>query len=291
LIPNLSFSRKYIVILAFLFPGIISCGNRDNSTPESSKLSPVIISKIDKKEMILIPAGEFVMGTNKTDPENTHQKIGSVKPLYLDQQPERKIKLDQYYIDKYEVTNREYKLFIDSTQYADFPTLWQDGTYPADIADHPVTNITWSEAMAFALWAGKTLPTEVQWEKAARGPDGNIFPWGNEFIKGKANMGKGSIKTTMAVGSNPGDTSAYDVFDLAGNVMEWTQDWYQPYPGSQHKSQRFGKKFKVLRGNSFQKGGHYFLEAYQFAFYRTEADPNDYFENVGFRCVYLPEVN
>ena len=230
------------------------------------------------------------MGTNMTDSENTHQKIGAVKPLYLDQQPERKIKLDAYYIDKYEVTNREYKLFVDSTQYVDLPTLWKDGSFPKDLADHPVTNITWSEAMAYALWAGKSLPTEAQWEKAARGSEGNIFPWGDEYIKGKANMGKGSLKTTMAVGANPGDVSPFKVFDLAGNVMEWTQDWYQPYPGSEYKSQRFGKKFKVLRGNGFQKGGHYFLEAYQFLFYRTEADPNDYFENVGFRCVSLPDT-
>jgi len=279
---------KYIFLLLILFPYMVSCGIEDQSRPESPSLEPVLISKIDNKEMILIPAGEFVMGTNKTDSENTHQKIGSVKPLYLDQQPERRINLEAYYIDKYEVTNREYKLFIDSTQYIDLPTLWKDGSYPEDLANHPVTNITWSEAMAYALWAGKTLPTEIQWEKAARGPEGNIFPWGDKYIKGNANMGKGSLKTTMDVGSNPGDKSSYKVYDLAGNVMEWTQDWYQPYPGSDYKSQRFGKKFKVLRGNSFQKGGHYFLEAYQFLFYRTEADPNDYFENVGFRCVFLP---
>ena len=267
-----------------LSPLLTSCGNADRSVENPA----VKISKIDKKEMVLIPAGEFLLGTNKTDPKNTHQKIGSVKPLYLDQQPEQKIKLDSYYIDKYEVTNREYKLFVDSTQYVDFPSLWVNGTYPIELADHPVTNITWSEAMAYALWAQKTLPTEAQWEKAARGSEGNIFPWGDEYVKGNANMGAEGKKQTAPVGSYPGDVSPYNVYDLAGNVMEWSLDWYQPYSGSAYRSQRFGKKFKVLRGNGFQKGGHYFLEAYQYLFYRTEADPGYYFENVGFRCVSLP---
>jgi len=274
-----------------LSPLMVSCGNADRPAVKSPYLPPVEISKIDNKEMILIPAGESIMGTNMTDPEKTHQKIGAVKPLFLDQQPERIIRLDAYYIDKYEVTNKEYKQFIDSTQYVDLPSLWVNGTYPKDLADHPVTNITWGEAMAYALWARKTLPTEAQWEKAARGSDGKVFPWGDEFVKGNANMGVEGEKKTAPVGSHPGDVSSYNVYDLAGNVMEWTLDWYQPYPGSDHKSQRFGKQFKVLRGNGFQKGGHYFLEAYQFLFYRTEADPNDYFENVGFRCVSFPEVN
>ena len=85
--------------------------------------------------------------------------------------------------------------------------------------------------------------------------------------------------------SYPDDISPYDVYDMAGNVMEWTMSWYQPYPGSTYKNPRFGKLLNVLRGNAFQKAGHYFLDAYRYAFSRSEADPNDYFENVGFRCV------
>ena len=247
--------------------------------------SPVIVSEVDHKEMVLVPAGEFIMGTNKTDPENTHQRIGAVKPLYLDQQPERKINLGAYYIDKYEVTNKEYKQFIDATQYVEYPAHWVDGNYPEGLEAHPVANVAWAQAMAYALWAGKILPTEVQWEKAARGTDGRIYPWGNEYTRGMANVEIDGARQSSPVGSYPKDVSPYGAYDMSGNVMEWTLDWYQPYPGSNYQTQRFGTYFKVLRGSGFQKAGHYFLEAYRYVFYRTEVGPDEIFENVGFRCV------
>jgi len=253
----------------------------------SQKLEPVKISPVDQKEMVLIPAGEFIMGTDKTDPENTHQKIGTVKPLYLDQHPERKVTLDAYYIDRYEVTNKEYQQFIEAVQFPEYPSNWENGVYPEGKGDHPVTNVTWQEALAYALWAGKRLPTEAQWEKAARGTEGLEFPWGNEYVKGKANVGIEDAKETVAVGSKTEDLSPYGVHDMAGNVMEWTMDWYLPYPGNTYAEPRFGKTLKVLRGNAFQKAGHYFLDAYRYAFNRTEVPPDEFFENVGFRCVML----
>jgi len=251
----------------------------------SVSLSPEIISKVDGKAMVLVPAGEFIMGTNRTDPENTHLKIGTVKHLYKDQRPERKVHLDAFYIDQYEVTNLEYKKFIDATQFPELPGHWEDGTYPEGQKDLPVTNVTWREALTYALWAGKRLPTEAQWEKAARGTEGRLFPWGDEYQKGWANVGVDGAKALTPGGSFPKDLSSFHVFDMAGNVMEWTRSWYEPYPGNDYQFKKFGKEFKVLRGNGFQKGGHYFLEAYRFAFYRTEAKPDEYFENVGFRCV------
>jgi formylglycine-generating enzyme required for sulfatase activity len=245
----------------------------------------VVVSEVDQKEIVLIPAGEFIMGTDKTDPENTQQRIGTIKPLYLDQQPQRRVNLGAYYIDRYEVTNKEYKRFVEATQYPDYPAHWVDGNYQEGLADHPVTNVTWAQAMAYALWARKLLPTEEQWEKAARGTDGRIYPWGNEYTKGMANLEIDGARQTATVGTYPKDISPYGVNDMAGNVMEWTQDWYRAYPGSSYQSQRFGKYFKVLRGTGFQKAGHYFLEAYRYVFFRTEVDPNEFFENVGFRCV------
>lgn len=272
--------KKYTVIYLLcllIFP--TGC-NEPQGAVELVKISPV-----DGKEMVLIPAGEFIMGTNKTDPDNTQQKIGTVKPLYLDQHPERKVKLDTYYIDRYEVTNEEYKKFMDETKYPDPPANWSDGWYPKGKGEHPVTSIIWQEALAYALWAGKRLPTEEQWEKAARGPDGLSYPWGDEYEKGKANVGVEGAKTTVAVGSHSEDVSPYQVYGMAGNVMEWTLDWYQAYPGNTYKDPRFGEKFKVLRGNAFQKSGHYFLDAYRYAFNRTEVPADEFFENVGFRCV------
>jgi len=238
--------------------------------------------------MVLVPAGKFIMGTDKVDPDNTHQKIGTIKPLYLDQHPQRSVDLDAFYMDKYEVTHREYMRFVDATLFNEFPSNWVGGKIPAGLESHPVTNITWREALAYTLWAGKLLPTEEQWEKAARGADGRLYPWGSEYTQGVANIGIDAAKKTMPVGSFPQDVSPYGLYDMGGNVMEWSLDWYLPYPGSDHQSKKFGKRLKVLRGNSFHSGGHYFLEAYRYVFSRTEVDPDDYFENVGFRCVMSP---
>jgi formylglycine-generating enzyme required for sulfatase activity len=265
----------FFIVVIFLF----ACERAPDPLP------PKISSKVDGKAMVMISAGEFIMGTNRTDSDNTHLKIGTVKPLYKDQHPEHKVYLDAFYIDQYEVTNREYKKFIDSTQFPELPGHWEDGRFPEGEKDLPVTNVTWREALTYALWAGKRLPTEEQWEKAARGTDGGLFPWGDEYQKGWANVGVDGAKALAAGGSYPKDVSPYHVFDMAGNVMEWTLSWYQPYPGSDYQFKKFGKEFKVLRGNGFQKGGHYFLEAYRYTFYRTEAKPDEYFENVGFRCV------
>jgi len=275
----LRFKKYTIICLLCLLIFLTGCGDH-NDALESVKISP-----IDGKEMVLVPAGEFIMGTNKTDVDNTQQKIGTVKPLYLDQHPERRVNLDAYYIDRYEVTNEEFKRFMDDTKYPDPPATWVDGTFPAGKGDHPVTNIIWQEALAYALWANKSLPTEAQWEKAARGPNGLSYPWGDEYVKGKANVGIEGAKATVPVGSHPEDVSPYKVYDMEGNVMEWTLDWYEAYPGNAYQDPRFGKKFKVLRGNAFQKSGHYFLDAYRYAFNRTEVPADEFFENVGFRCV------
>ena len=189
--------KKYTIICLLCLLIFPTACDRPKNTVELVKISPV-----DGKEMVLVPAGEFIMGTNKTDPDNTQQKIGTVKPLYLDQHPERKITLEAYYIDRYEVTNKEYKGFMDDTKYPDPPSNWVDGTYPEGKADHPVTNIIWQEALAYALWANKRLPTEAEWEKAARGPNGLSYPWGDEYVKGKANVGIEGARATVAVGSH-----------------------------------------------------------------------------------------
>ena len=106
------------------------------------------------------------MRNNKTDDEKTHLKKAAVKPLFLDQHPIRKISLDSYYIDKYEVTNEEYKKFLDLSGYDELPGHWENSTYAGGTDRYPVTHVTWREALTYALWARKTLPTEAQWEKA-----------------------------------------------------------------------------------------------------------------------------
>ena len=272
--------KKYTRAFALCLLILLSACDRGTEPLPTSK-----VWEKDQKKMVLIPAGEFLMGTNLQDEGNTHQQIGTVKPLYLDQQPEHRVHLDAYYIDQYEVTNREYKVFIEASQFTYLPSNWVEGEIAEGEEDLPVTNISWMEAWAYAQWADKDLPTEAQWEKAARGTDGRAFPWGNEYEKGVANVGIDGAKKIMPGGSFPNDVSVYQVYDMAGNVMEWTRDWYQAYPGSEYASKKFGKNFKVLRGSGSQKAGHYFLEAYIYSFYRTEVLHEEFFENVGFRCV------
>ena len=203
--------------------------------------------------MVLIPAGKFLMGTDKIDTKETHRSIGTVKPLYLDQQPQRKVFVDNFYIDLYEVTNNEYKRFLDDTDYYETPSHWKNREYPEGEGNLPVTQVTWYEAFSYALWAHKRLPTETQWEKAARGIDGREYPWGNKFEKGMANIGIDGAKSAVPAKQFPKDVSPYQVYDMAGNVMEWTLNWYQPYPDSHYKSSRFGQKLKVIRGSGFQR--------------------------------------
>jgi len=279
-IDFVNYTSVVCILLLFFLGGCEVC----DCEKEKDLFPAVKVAEKDQKEMVLIPSGEFIMGTDMVDTEGTHKKIGAVKPLFLDQHPEIKLFLGSFYMDRYEVTNEEYQKFLKATQFTDLPAHWVEGEYPADQGLHPITQVTWWEAWSYCIWAGKQLPTEAQWEKSARGAEGLPYPWGKEFVKGKANLGIDGDRKTAAVTAYPEDVSPFKIYGMSGNVMEWTQDWYLPYPGNPKPDARFGKELKVLRGNGFQKAGHYFLPAYRFAFTRTEANPNDFFENVGFRC-------
>ncbi|MDH5231446.1 MAG: formylglycine-generating enzyme family protein [Gammaproteobacteria bacterium] len=150
----------------------------------------------------------------------------------------------------------------------------------------PVYNVNWFTAQAYCEWTGKHLPTEAQWEKAARGVKGNEFPWGNQWKPGMSNTGDEEWDFGVApVHSYESDLSSFGIYDLAGNVSEWVQDWYQAYQNSDYQSDQFGQKFKVVRGAGWGSDGHYALQMYQRGAYRLFLSPDAEHEDLGFRCV------
>ncbi len=217
--------------------------------------------------MVEIPAGEFTMGNDTGDD---------------DEKPAHTVTLEAFEIDLLEVTNADFAKFVEATGYQ---TEAEKGgemgwrAYAEGKDNHPVVKVTWNDANAYCQWLGKRLPTEAEWEKAARGTDGRTYPWGNEWDPAKANVKESGFRGTVAVGSFGEGASPYGVLDMAGNVWEWTADWYQAYPGSTYQSEYFGEKFRVTRG------GGWFQEADKVTtFNRSATDPKAANDDLGFRC-------
>lgn len=261
-------------------------------------------------EMILIPEGPFIMGSRG---EGGDEGILGVD-VGVDQLPQREVILKAFYIDKYEVTVQEYKEFAKATGHplpglltGEMPEekipltpplkkgerggLKTDEKlkewavkYPTIEDDFPINDVTNMDAEAYCKWAGKRLPTEEEWEKAARGTDGRLYPWGNAQTIGKANTIEWSKEkvAAVAVGSFPTDVSPYGVYDMAGNIMEWTSSWYEAYPGSKLKRPQFGKKYKVMKGGAWMGPMTPFTRtAHRYAAGVTERNHHPHF---GFRC-------
>ena len=232
--------------------------------------------------MVYVPPGEFIMGSTF---EDLHAQAD------VDEYPQRRVFVDGFYIDIHEVTNIQYKVFVDSTGIEP-PSHWIGNMYPKGRDGYPVVGISWADAAAYAKFVGKRLPTEEEWEKAARGSDGRRFPWGDEFDNKKANNGD----RLMPVMKYPEGKCPYGAFDMAGNVAEWVDAWYAAYPRSESdvppedspifKRYRpnFGnKEYRVYRGGSWNSFAKYLRCAN-----RERARANERWQKLGFRCAIDP---
>ncbi len=254
------------------------------------------------ENMALINPGGFVRGVDSNDSKKVSTSNLYPRKMFQDESPSRMIYLSAYYIDKYEVSNSQYTEFIKATDYP-APAYWDH--HQLNGPKQPVTGVNWFDANAYCHWANKRLPTEAEWEKAARGPAGLTYPWGNGLDLNKANFAKGKKgqnEITSDVNSYPEGKSYYGVYNMAGNVFEWVQDWYDPnyYKTSQEVRNPQGPSFKESSSiNSVQsvkgiagkkkviRGGSWFAPAQSITTtHRFWNNPmnNSYGVGLGFRC-------
>jgi len=250
----------------------------------------LILHPADGARMVYVPAGKFIMGLDEAEADTVAQHLGMKDAAALwawDCYPRRTVELPGYFIDETEATVARWKHFVTATGHK---TKFKETTRHFDRPEAqslPVGEITWDEARTYARWAGKALPTDAQWEKAARGTDGRLYPWGNDAptpdhghigVKGKPPL------LYTQVGSFPRGASPYGVLDLIGNQYEWTADLLVPYPGNPQadKMRDYGRVVS-LRGGSWYHGWIGFYAAKRFGF-----KPDETYYHVGFRTVWTP---
>ena len=228
-------------------------------------------------DWITIPAGEFLMGSDK-------QK----DPLAQDNEmPQHSLYLPEYQIARYPVTNAQYQVFVAATNRRALHH-WENGRMPADMENHPVVLVSWHDARAFCDWASDVtnqticLPSEAEWEKAARGTDGRIWPWGNEPPTQECCNFDSNVGDTTPVNSYPKGASPYGLLDMAGNVWEWTANLYERYPYrlDGNRENPVGDEDISLRGGSWYGSDYYVRCAF-----RDKDGPEYQYNSVGFRVV------
>ena len=221
-----------------------------------------------KSSMAQVPAGEFIMGSNER---------------WDDEAPEHISTTDAFYIDLNEVTNADYKIFVKATKRT-HPFHWPEGHLPKSKENHPVIYVSWFDANDYCSWAGKRLPTEQEWEKAARGEEGLIYPWGNEWSLDKSNNPYNNSTGTEPVGSYPKGRSPYGLNDISGNVWEWVDSYYLPHPENPVTRAEYGEDKRVLKGGSWfdclSYGCGLSAPTFNRSFFTPEVKNNSF----GFRC-------
>lgn len=245
-----------------------------SSTPSLDIGSPITRVE-DGMVMVYVKGGEFAMGNNHS---------------FEDQRPEHLVMLDTYWIDKFEVSNAQYQKCV-TDKVCSVSLFADDPRYNAP--DQPAVGVFWTDAVAYCRWVGARLPTEAEWEKAARGTDKRLFPWGNEFDAGKLNsvFDKGAdvfAEGAAPIGSFPEGASPYDALDMSGNVWEWTSSLYKEYPydslDGREEEKTNGSATRVVRGGSWDNGDENVTTTWRSHFTRGTRFPN-----TGFRCARSAE--
>lgn len=231
-----------------------------------------------KHDMVLIPAGEFTMGTSQQEARRLAEQYDVHPTLFLTETPQRKVRVEAFAIDRCPVTNAQYKRFIDAAGYHP-PYNWNGREFPEGTAEHPVTCIGWRDADAYARWAGLRLPTEAEWEMAARGTDGRVYPWGNDWSDQATRTDDPKQPRTQPlttpVGAFPAGASPFGVLDVCSNVAEWTSTPSQP-PDAKNKWEWY-----VVKGAGAPIREHY---NYRCAARNFSAHTSRWHAWLGFRC-------
>jgi iron(II)-dependent oxidoreductase len=224
-------------------------------------------------DLMRVPAGSFWMGSHAERDAGAQEN----------EQPRHRVRLTDYYIARTPITQTQYALFAQATQ--------RDFKLNEEKECHPVVNVSWHDAMAFCMWLSQltgfqfSLPTEAEWEKAARGPDGQRYPWGSDMARLKFANANNEIGNTTPVGSFPYGISYYGALDMGGNVREWVFDWYDPeYFKRSPEANPLGPETgeaKVLKGASFKDPWRYSRAAN-----RLSHEPQSPGNVRGFRCAY-----
>jgi formylglycine-generating enzyme required for sulfatase activity len=242
-----------------------------------------------KGEMVVVPAGWFLMGSNKKVDRNA----------YPAEFPQRRVNLDGFEIDKFEVTALQYLKFVIATDRPPLPDWRYDGgNFQESMANHPVMHVSWDDADTYCRWAGKRLPTEAEWEKAARGEDGRIYPWGNQMAGlSRANYGRTGLsgpvrdrperlllyRPITSVDKYENSLSPYGVHQMSGNVAEWVADWYnKDYYATAPEANPEGPTSGTQR--AFRGGGWMDSTPSVRAAQRNGSDPSTRMNWLGFRC-------
>lgn len=220
------------------------------------------------ENMVYIPEGEFIMGTD--------ERLRDEKPAHI-------VYIVGFYIDIFEITNEDYKKFVDHTGYT-LPDHWKGGVIIEGKEKHPVTYVSWYDANNYCKWMGKRLPRETEWEKAAGGIDGRVYPWGSKWDMNKSNNPLKEVGDTQPVGNYEKGKSPYGLYDMSGNVWEWVNDNYYPHPGSDYISPEFGDKYKLLKGGSWWDCSAYGCGISAPIYNRAFFEPPVKSKSYGFRC-------